>query len=659
MTASHPLTPRMASGADSIAAAETCQPGSPPSATPSAEPALPDALRAIREQAVSPRPLAPAQATLFIEDAQRQRRALRQASGERPSAPRPNAAEQSLGAGRLHLARSLVLAARGPVLAETPEHRARVRLGAAELFRDVARFSADRRQRTWASGELAELYLDANRIGEATRLARRALAAAEADADLLAKVRFGRTLAFALEAGGDRAGAVRLLRSTAALGESLRRDRLGRIDPASAAGAARDAEAFALTTRRLLSMLLDEVEAADGDRTSALDAAAEARRQSQLAEIRDLVETQRSAEVEDYFQDACLAPPATSSTPNEAPRALTEALIVYPLLLEDRVGLLAELGGQLYYFRSPSGPSVVADRAAALRKLIEKRTTRQFLRPAGDLYEALIRPLEDLLRGNAESGRPAASAFVVVADGPLRTIPFAALYDAPAKRYLVDRLPVAHVPSMRLTRPGPIQREAVRLLAAGLGEASGGFSALDYTEGEIRQLAERFPGRVLWGSGFQIDALETEIRTRPYSIVHVATHGRVEPSGEESFLVTHDGRLGLDQMAQMIQTTRFRQDQPLELLTLSACETAGGDGRAALGLAGVAVRAGARSALATLWPVNDEATAQLIERFYIELMKPGQSRAGALRIAQQSIREQPRFRHPGYWAPFLMISNWL
>ena len=132
---------------------------------------------------------------------------------------------------------------------------------------------------------------------------------------------------------------------------------------------------------------------------------------------------------------------------------------------------------------------------------------------------------------------------------------------------------------------------------------------------------------------------------------------KFEADARASYLLTYDGRLSMDELEHLIKLSRFREE-PVELLTLSACDTAVGDERAALGLAGVAIKAGARSALATLWSVNDAAAAVLIERFYGELAA-GHSRAGALQRAQRALIEDPTFRHPAYWSPFLLISNWL
>ena len=127
----------------------------------------------------------------------------------------------------------------------------------------------------------------------------------------------------------------------------------------------------------------------------------------------------------------------------------------------------------------------------------------------------------------------------------------------------------------------------------------------------------------------------------------------------QSFLLAYDSKISMNELAAVIGATRFREERPLELLTLSACRTAAGDDRAALGLAGVALRSGARSALATLWSVNDQASTDLITEFYTQLAKPAVSRAEALRRAQLKLLGVHHYRHPSYWSPFVLISSWL
>ena len=101
---------------------------------------------------------------------------------------------------------------------------------------------------------------------------------------------------------------------------------------------------------------------------------------------------------------------------------------------------------------------------------------------------------------------------------------------------------------------------------------------------------------------------------------------------------------------------------PVELLVLSACETATGDKRAALGLAGVAIRAGARSTLASLWQVNDASTAQFMIKLYQQFNNPQITKAEALRSAQLSfLKDYPDtdYNRPYHWAPFILVGNWL
>jgi CHAT domain-containing protein len=112
-------------------------------------------------------------------------------------------------------------------------------------------------------------------------------------------------------------------------------------------------------------------------------------------------------------------------------------------------------------------------------------------------------------------------------------------------------------------------------------------------------------------------------------------------------------------LSQLITDREQRDGIPLELLVLSACQTAYGDKRAALGLAGLAVRSGARSTVATLWSVNDRSTAELMTQFYQNLTQTNSQRAESLRQAQLSLLAQKQYEHPYYWAPFILVGNWL
>ena len=284
------------------------------------------------------------------------------------------------------------------------------------------------------------------------------------------------------------------------------------------------------------------------------------------------------------------------------------------------------------------------------RRLLEKRTTREYLPHARRLYTWLIAPIE------ADLAQARIDTIVFVPDGPLRTIPMAALHDG--KQFLVTRYATAITPGLDLTDPQPIRRERAKVLAAGVTEAVQGFSALPGVAAEIDALRAMFDSTTLLNRDFVAANLKKELKDEQFTILHIASHGQFGDSPAQTFVLIFDTKLSMEQLDQFIGLFKYR-DKPLELLTLSACDTAEGDDRAALGLAGVAVRAGARSAVATFWQVHDAVAAELVTQFYRELQDRSVSRAVALQRAQIKVLTNPRYQHPGYWAAFLMINNWL
>jgi len=245
---------------------------------------------------------------------------------------------------------------------------------------------------------------------------------------------------------------------------------------------------------------------------------------------------------------------------------------------------------------------------------------------------------------------------VFVPDGALRTIPMGALHDG--KQFLVSKYALGITPGLNLTDPRPIKREGMKMLAVGVTEAVQGFPALPNVSAELEALRTLFDSTTLVDKTFLVANLEKQLKDESFTIVHVASHGEFGSDPEKTFLLAFDAKVTLDRLDQMVGVFKFRDD-PLELLTLSACDTAAGDDRAALGLAGMAIKAGARSALATLWNINDEASSDLVIDFYRELKDTSVSRAVALQRAQLKALANPRYDHPGFWSPFLMINNWL
>jgi len=160
----------------------------------------------------------------------------------------------------------------------------------------------------------------------------------------------------------------------------------------------------------------------------------------------------------------------------------------------------------------------------------------------------------------------------------------------------------------------------------------------------------------LLNQDFTPDRLEQKIKSTPFPIVHLATHGQFSSDPNETFILAWNQRINLNKLEEILKIVEYRS-QPIELLILSACQTASGDDRASLGLAGMAVRSGARSTLATLWAVEDQSTADLMAEFYRQIVKPGVTRAEALRRAQLSLLRGD-YEHPYFWAPFVLVGNW-
>ncbi len=191
----------------------------------------------------------------------------------------------------------------------------------------------------------------------------------------------------------------------------------------------------------------------------------------------------------------------------------------------------------------------------------------------------------------------------------------AVLHDG--KQYLIEKYSIALTPSLQLLDPQPLERQELTALTAGLTEARGGFPALKFVADELAQVQSQVSTVKLIDREFTSNSLQNQITNHLLPIVHLATHGQFSSQAAETFVLTWDDRLNVNRLNDLLRSSQVATTGSIELLVLSACETLTGDRRAALGLAGVAVRAGARSTLATLWSVNDEATALLMGQFYL------------------------------------------
>lgn len=377
-----------------------------------------------------------------------------------------------------------------------------------------------------------------------------------------------------------------------------------------------------------------------------------------LNTVLETIDDLRLAELQNYFGDDCIIVPV--SRERVSPVAQKErTAIVSSIVFDDRTAIIIQLpdGRQEFHW-------IDLDRKALGREVINYRSQLEnLLEPfepsqSSKLYNWIIAPFESSLKQSEIKN------LVFVQDGILRNVPMSALYNSKTQKFLIEEFVIATTPSLSITDVEVFDRSNLRVLAMGMSQATEidnqKFAPLAYVTQEIQKIAAKIPQTTtLLDQDFTRDRLQQALKRQAYSILHIATHGEFGTDPSDTFLVMGDSRrLTISELERFIRNTPSRGQ--IDLLALTACETATGDDRAALGLAGVAVQAGARSALASLWFADDATTAEIAVRFYTSLLStPGISKAEALQAAQLQVLRGQIPSHPSNWAPFVLIGNWL
>ena len=392
---------------------------------------------------------------------------------------------------------------------------------------------------------------------------------------------------------------------------------------------------------------------------------------------RDTIEALQLAELDNFFREACI-----DAKPKEIDDVDPKAAVIYSIVIDDgdRLEVIAalpdstqnstkdetdEVEPTLVHVTTQIDPNALKSTVTGVQNNTRGQEDAIVLVPVFDeftlepfqqMYDWLVRPIEDELAASQ------VETLVFVLDGVLRNVPMSVLHDG--QKYLIEDYAIALTPGLQLLSVNPIQEVGLTTLAAGLSEMpdkphARSFGNLPAVAEELDAIEQQDNSQILRGENFTSFSLQNNITATPSSIVHLATHGQFSSNAEETYILSWDQLIDVNLLNRLLQSRDGRKTA-IELLVLSACETAVGDDRAALGLAGVAVRAGARSTVASLWAVNDESTAKLMTRFYEELKTPGISKAQALRNAQLSLLdgENPEFQRPGHWGAFVLVGNW-
>ena len=373
-----------------------------------------------------------------------------------------------------------------------------------------------------------------------------------------------------------------------------------------------------------------------------------------LDEAQQIVEAFREAELQSALGSECL--PQRSAL-QASDLAAGEALL-YPLVFDDRLELIfvtSDGSAKSRFVRLPPNRQVSAEVIAPLVERLSVDLNNEdpkWKESARALYQLLIEPVEAHL---GEGG-----SLAIIPDRALRGVPFAALIAADGK-YLVEKTAISVAPALAYSQPGArTEADDVSIVAASLQRqvdlAGLTFPALQGTASEAREAAGRgSPGQ--WLPDFTREQLTDALARHSVDVLHLATHASFNGRSDKAFIVASDGLIPLAELRDMISRNSVR-DGLLDLLILSACETAVGDDESSMGLAGAAIGAGSVSAIASLWPVDDVGATALMREFYGNYQS-GKSRAQSLREAQLSLlRGEGANADPFVWAAFTLVGAW-
>ena len=371
--------------------------------------------------------------------------------------------------------------------------------------------------------------------------------------------------------------------------------------------------------------------------------------QRALEQARQVLESLQLSELNNFFREPCL-----ESIPQSLDTLDPTAAIIYPIILPDQLAVILSIPGQPLYYYTTSLPQATIE--AGIQQMLDSMRltsfTQERLTAAQQLYQWLIKPAEQTLQSEG------IETLTFVMDGALRNLPIAALHTG--THYLVEDYRLALSPGLQLMQVTDSSKVFIEseALVGGLSVGRPNRPPLVGVQQEIAHIEQLINTQVLLDEAFTTRSLVEQAQQRLFDVVHLATHAQFGETDAETFIETWDGMLQISQLRQLLRQ-QDTQGLPPALLVLSACDTAQGNDKAVLGMAGLAVRSGAQATLATLWSVNDRATAIFIEKFYDALIHQGLTKATAVQYAQQQLIQTPAFQHPYYWSPFVLVGDWL
>jgi CHAT domain-containing protein len=325
----------------------------------------------------------------------------------------------------------------------------------------------------------------------------------------------------------------------------------------------------------------------------------------------------------------------------------------------------------------------VLDVAKSFRQSISNPTeldSTNYLNSAQQLYRWIVKPLEPQLQSDK------IDTLLFSMDEGLRTIPLGALHDG--QQFLVEQYSTALIPSFGLTNTNrSLALKQQPMLAMGISKSTEGLAPLPAVPAEISAITNQLwtgPSRETLNEASTLDNLKQLYQQQRFGVLHLATHAVFNPGQvDNSYIQFWDDRLTLSKIRRLSTDLRWNQLPSLELLVLSACQTALGNKEAELGFAGTAINAGVPAAIASLWSVEDRGTFGLMTGFY-DALQSAPTKAKALQQAQirmlrgeislqngqmilpnhapidipDGIRSTSQLMHPYFWSSYTVVGNW-
>ncbi|KOR35296.1 hypothetical protein AM228_19340 [Planktothricoides sp. SR001] len=387
--------------------------------------------------------------------------------------------------------------------------------------------------------------------------------------------------------------------------------------------------------------------------------------QKDLKRVTELIGQFQQAEVENAF--GCIQSELINLTKDIEPQNnydLPDA-IIYTIVLEREQHNAIEVilkTTDKYYYNSTRWTDVKKN-IDNLQDILQDKYFYQY--EPNDWISTDTKKLYELFIGHAENHLPKTGDLVFVVDSSLSNIPMGLLQDK-HNQYLVQKYRISTILGAQLREPKKLNLEKSTALIAGADQWQNAqernLDPLNYITDELDEFEKLTVARSrLEGEDFTRNKFQKQVADLPVQIIHIATHAKFSSDPEQTRIEAYDQPITLKELKSLLQSKTQSSLDNIELLVLSACQTAKGDERSGLGLAGVALQAGARSTVASLWNVNDPSTPKFMKEFY-QRLKDGETKAEALRQAQLAFLEDEKysnFRHPYYWASFILVGSWL